>query len=67
MPKPVAPTSHETQDASETVKELTSHVLASLNVTLANLAAMALRDAKLDPAAGWRYDASSCRFVKTSA
>ena len=60
-------TAPETIAASETVCELTGHVLATLNVALANLAAMALRDQKLDPAAGWRYDANARRFVKAPA
>ena len=54
----------ETREASEAVKELTAHTLAEIDRLLGSLGAVALRDAKLDPAHGWRYDAIARRFVK---
>lgn len=54
----------ETRDASEAVKALSLATLQRFSREIEELSAMALRDAKLDPADGWRYDPQRGVYVK---
>ena len=54
----------ETRKASEAVEALTASTLAQIGQQVEALAQLALRDAKLDPADGWRYDAQRRLFVR---
>lgn len=59
-----APTSTETLPASEAVRALTAQVMRTIGVEVNALSEMALRDAKLDPNDGWRYDPQHGVYVK---
>lgn len=50
--------------ASEAVRALTQLTLSRAQETMNNLAALALRDAGLDPRDGWVYDVSDCSYRK---
>lgn len=54
----------ETRNASEAVKVLTAETLRRIGQEIASLGALALRDAGLDSADGWRYDFEKSVFVK---
>ena len=54
----------EARPASEAVLALTRMTLAQIHTMSENLGGIALRDAKLDPADGWRYDLGLGTYVK---
>lgn len=54
-------------EASEAVKALTARLMQDIGAEVTALSALALRDAKLDPKDGWRYDPKRCVFVQESA
>lgn len=54
----------ETVPASEAVLALTAQVMKNIGVEVNELSALALRDAKLDPKDGWRYDPQNGVYVK---
>lgn len=54
----------ETKPASEAIQMLTMQYRAQLQQAVDALAALALRDAKLDPKDGWRFDVERCQYVK---
>lgn len=58
------PTPPETRPASEAIVALTAQVAQQVALIHQNLGAIALRDAKLDPADGWRYNVESGQYVK---
>lgn len=58
------PTPPETREASEAIRTLTATVLQRLQQEVEALSGMALRDAKLDPKDGWRYDPQNVVYVK---
>jgi len=64
---PAAPEAPETRPASPVVRALTAHVLQSVGTQVNELSLMALADAGLDPADGWRYDPQNAVYRKEVA
>ena len=64
--KKAAPKTPETRPASEAVRALTAQVMRNVGVEINGLSEMALRDAKLDPKDGWRYDPQNGVYVKVA-
>ncbi len=60
------PRDRKTIPASEAVCALTREVLGRITREVADLQTLALRDAGLEPADGWRYDATKGVFVHVS-
>lgn len=56
--------SQETKPVGIAVKVLINQVMAKFNVETEQLAQVALQDAGLDPADGWRFDIFNAQFVK---
>jgi hypothetical protein len=56
----------ETRNASEAVKALTAETMRRIGQEIASLGALALRDAGLDSADGWRYDIERHHYVRQS-
>lgn len=56
--------SQETKPVGIAVKVLINQVMAKFNVETEQLAQVALQDAGLDPAEGWRFDIFNAQFVK---
>lgn len=56
--------SQETKPVGEAVKVLIQQVFGRFNAEVEQLAALALKDAGLDPKDGWRFDAFNAQFVK---
>lgn len=56
--------SQETKPVGVAVNVLINQVMARFNAEVENLAAVALKDAGLDPADGWRFDIFNAQFVK---
>lgn len=56
--------SQDTKPVGIAVKVLIQQVLARFNAETEQLAQVALQDAGLDPADGWRFDIFNAQFVK---
>lgn len=56
--------SSETKPVGIAVKVLIQQVMARFNAETENLAQVALQDAGLNPAEGWRFDIFNAQFVK---
>jgi len=56
--------SQETKPVGIAVKVLINQVMAKFNAETEQLAQVALQDAGLDPADGWRFDIFNAQFVK---
>jgi hypothetical protein len=54
---------HETKTVGAAMQVLIDQVKARLNAEVGQLAAIALKDAKLDPADGWRFDFFNAQYV----
>ena len=61
------PAQPKPRPASEAVKALTAKLMQDIGTQVNTLSALALRDAHLDPAEGWRYDPQRCVYVQESA
>lgn len=57
----------ETKPVGEAVKVLISQVLGRFNAETEQLALVALKDAGLDPADGWKFDIFNAQYVKQDA
>jgi hypothetical protein len=56
----------ETLPASEAIHALTAQYKSQLQQAVDMLGALALRDAKLNPQDGWRFDVERVIYVKVS-
>jgi hypothetical protein len=56
--------SQETKPVGEAVKVLISQVFGRFNAETEQLALVALKDAGLDPAEGWKFDIFNAQYVK---
>lgn len=54
---------HETKTVGPAMQVLIDQVKSRLNVEVEQLAAIALKDAGLDPAQGWRFDFFNSVYV----
>ena len=57
----------ETREASEAVRTLVAQTLQRMGQEVEALSLMALRDAKLDPADGWRFNPQTCQYIRRAA
>ena len=57
--------SSEHPEVSEAVRLLTATVLQRIQQEMEVLGGVALRDAKLDPKDGWRYDPQNAVYVRS--